>query len=94
LPVGELVFDVVDVWTGRAIGGCRYVPAVPELIGSVAMPALATPPDGRPPLAPIAPVPPRSGRGWFRAGGSDVGPMAPPGDHGARGWTLDLTTPT
>jgi uncharacterized protein (DUF2126 family)/transglutaminase-like putative cysteine protease len=91
-PTGELVFDVVDAWTGRAIGGCRYTPAVPELAGFVGAPWVdETPMPGERHVRPPSwPLPPSSGRGWFRAGGSGVGPMAPPA--AARDdWTLDLT---
>jgi uncharacterized protein (DUF2126 family)/transglutaminase-like putative cysteine protease len=92
-PTGELVFDVVDVWTDRAIGGCRYTPAVPELAGIVGAPWIdETPMPGerhvRPPFWPLPPV---SARGSFRAGGSGVGPMAPPAFAAGDEWTLDLT---
>jgi len=96
-PVGALVFDVIDTWTGRAIGGCRYVPAVPELCGPVAVPQIGAPVwtegEARRSVARVGPSPPGSGRGWFRAGGSGVGPMALPPEDLARGWTLDLTVP-
>jgi len=93
-PTGELVFDVVDAWTGRAIGGCRHTPAVPELAGVVGAPWIdETPMTGerhvRPPFSPMPPV---SGRGWFRAGGSGVGIMAPPLAIASDAWTLDLTS--
>jgi uncharacterized protein (DUF2126 family) len=90
---GELVFDVVDAWTGRAIGGCRYTPAVPELAGIVGAPWIdETPmPGERHARPPSWPLPPISGRGWFRAGGSGVGPMAPPRAAAGDAWTLDLT---
>ena len=90
---GELVFDLIDAWTARAIGGYRYVPAVPELAGFVGAPPRAVAPRGGERVLPVlTPLPPRLGRGWFRSGGSGLGPMTPPADA-ARGWTLDLTVP-
>jgi hypothetical protein len=93
-PTGELVFDVVDAWTGRAIGGCRYTPAVPELAGIVGAPWVdETPmPGERAVRPPVWPLPPVSGRGFFRAGGSGVGPTAPPEAIAGDGWSLDFTT--
>ena len=92
-PTGELVFDVVDAWTGLAIGGCGYMPAVPELAGIVGAPYVpeARGRGERHVWPPLAPLPQLSGRGRFRAGGNGVGPMAAPPAVAADAWTLDLT---
>lgn len=85
-PVGALVFDLIDTWTGRAIGGCTYLPPRPQLTGAVGIPLgegnwpnvgdEAAPPRVVPtPQTSLAPLD-RSGR--FLPYGSGVGPMAVP----------------
>jgi uncharacterized protein (DUF2126 family)/transglutaminase-like putative cysteine protease len=93
-PVGALVFDVVDAWTGWAIGGCTFVPAPPELAGSIAAPVVVDPSEGpgegaRPVL--VVPHGQRGAAGWFDPIGSGVGPMALPSERVERTWTLDVT---
>ncbi len=94
-PTTALVFDLIDTWTGRAIGGCTYYPAPPRTwaVGVTGVPAI---PDrsGRQPAAPPPPVTlaatPVTGR--FADCGSGVVPVAPPkpGD-GRFPYSLDLT---
>src|SRR5262249_45209313 len=55
-PTGELVLDVVDAWTSRAIGGCRFVPAVPAFTGPIAPPTVASERHGEPRVRPLAPA--------------------------------------
>jgi uncharacterized protein (DUF2126 family) len=82
-PVATLVFDVIDTWTGLAIGGCTYLPPQPEMWGPVGSPA-QPPPTGEPPAAPrVLPIPivwmrslGKSGR--FLPRGSGLGPMTAP----------------
>ena len=81
-PVEALVFDVIDTWSGLAIGGCSYFPPRPELQGPVASapPAPPAAQGSAPVLSPTPPlsVPPRSQPGRFLPEGSGLGPMAPP----------------
>ena len=42
-PVQALVFDVIDTWTGPAIGGCTYLPPQPQIWGPIGTPAPAAP---------------------------------------------------
>ena len=94
-PVGELVFDLIDAWTGRAIGGCRFVPSRPTAVGPVAAPFLAdaTSHDGGGPprLPPVAAAPQADTPGRFFPGGSGLGPMTPPPAEVDAGHLLDLT---
>jgi uncharacterized protein (DUF2126 family) len=99
LAVGALVFDLIDTWTGRAIGGCRFFPARPTLAGPAAEPPsvfeAAEGERGRPPrlaLSPLVWQRPRAGS--FVPGGSGQGPMTPPPEEIVSGYVLDLTAPT
>jgi len=99
LAVGALVFDLIDTWTGRAIGGCRFFPARPTLAGPAAEPPsvleAAEGERGRPPrlaLSPLVWQRPRAGS--FVPGGSGQGPMTPPPEEIVSGHVLDLTAPT
>jgi uncharacterized protein (DUF2126 family) len=85
-PAGPLVFDLIDTWTGRAIGGCTYLPPQPQLWGAVGIPLS----DGNWPnvgdeaAAPrVVPLPqtslaPLNRSGRFLPHGSGLGPMAAP----------------
>jgi uncharacterized protein (DUF2126 family)/transglutaminase-like putative cysteine protease len=85
-PVGALVFDLIDTWTGRAIGGCTYLPPRTQLWGASGVPLS----DGNWPnvgdeAAPERVVPspqtslaPLSKAGRFLPYGSGLGPMATP----------------
>jgi uncharacterized protein (DUF2126 family) len=81
-PVETLVFDLIDTWSGLAVGGCSYFPPRPQVAGPVGSP-LATysgaepSPRERPPTPPLS-VPPRSRGGHFVPQGSRRGPMLPP----------------
>jgi uncharacterized protein (DUF2126 family) len=96
-PVGLLVFDLIDAWTGRAIGGCRFFPSRPSLVGPVA----AVPASdetrrerGRPAQLVAAPLTwQRSALGRFLAGGSGLGPMRRPNEAVGTASLLDLTAP-
>jgi uncharacterized protein (DUF2126 family) len=82
-PVQALVFDVIDTWTGHAIGGCTYLPPQPEIWGPIGTLAEA-PPTGEPRAAPrVFPVPILSMQAMGKSGrllprGSGLGSMTPP----------------
>jgi uncharacterized protein (DUF2126 family) len=97
-PVQALVFNVIDTWTGRAIGGCTYLPPQPQLWGPIGTPP-QPPPTGEPREAPrVFPVPILSMQAMGKSGrflprGSGLGPMtAPPKiDDEHFPYLLDLT---
>ncbi len=101
-PVEALVFDLIDSWTGRAIGGCTYYPARPRtwaygVTGTSWQPELGEPELGG--RAPIPPQPPAMSlaatpvSGRFSDQGSCLGMMAVPHqrDDRRRPYLLDLT---
>jgi len=100
-PVDALIFDLVDTWTARAIGGCTYFPPRPQLWGPVGIPLATemspTPGDGfAQPRVAVTPHPSlaqRLHRGRFHPYGSGVGPMSAPPRHtdSRRPYLLDLT---
>ena len=75
-PVEALVFDLIDTWSGLAIGGCSYFPPRPELQGPVASaPPASTAAEASAPVLPPTPpvsVPPRSQAGRFLPQGSGL----------------------
>lgn len=81
-PVAALVFDLIDTWTGRVLGGFTYWPPQLEVWGPAGAPAM--PPEAGegsreewhrlPPTA----VPALSSAGQFLAKGSGATRMSPP----------------
>jgi uncharacterized protein (DUF2126 family) len=48
-PIHSLVIDLVDIWTGRVVAGCTYVPPRPAITGLTGpVPATAAAGEGRP----------------------------------------------
>ncbi len=88
-PVEALVFDLIDTWTGRAIGGCTYLPPRPPVRGPVGSPvAPAMSPragdEFEPPRLAQLPLPSLAAlphTGGFLHSGSGVGPMQVPPPH-------------
>ena len=77
IPItGALVFDVVDLWTNKVIGGCTYLPPQPAIYGPAGLPpalpfdASKGPEEWHQLLPPAIPTPP-----WF----STVGRFLPHG---------------
>jgi len=99
--VDALVFDVVDTWTGRVIGGCSYFPGRPEVWGpsgsSAAVVAPSDVPLGRQPPPPLPaaplPIPPQGRSGRFLPHGSGLTSIVvPPLHHDPEcPYLLDLT---
>lgn len=81
-PVAALVFDLIDTWTGRVLGGCTYLPPRPEIWGPAGAPVLpAWVGEGLrdewhrlPPTA----TPTWSSTGQFLTQGSGVTHLSPP----------------
>lgn len=82
LPVAALVFDLIDSWTGRVVGGCTYIPPRPDVWGVAGVPVgLPETAEGmREPWRRLPPVtlPPWSSGGAFLPSGSGVSQMSPP----------------
>ena len=80
-PVAALVFDLIDTWTGKVIGGCTYYPSAPQMWPEA---VLGTPVagdlGGRQPAEPLAPIPPSPVRvaGRFTGSGSADQTLATP----------------
>ncbi len=95
-PTTALVFDLIDTWTGRAIGGCTYHPAPPRTwaVGATAAPSTADR-SGRQPAAPPPPVTlaATAVAGRFTDAGSGLGTMQSPEPREDRRfpYLLDLT---
>ena len=80
--VDALVFDLIDRWTGRVVGGCTYVPPRPDFQGIAGAPAgvpqsaeVSWEPARR--LPPVAP-PPWSSGAQFLPKGSGAAQISPP----------------
>ena len=99
-PVEALVFDLIDTWTGRVVGGFTYYPARPGGWGTMGTPL---PPDlgaERGELARHAPQVPVGGPSWTSGGrfvprgsGRDTAQAPPDRIDPARPYLLDLSFP-
>ncbi len=100
-PHSPLVFDVIDSWNGRAIGGCSYHVAHPGGRSYDVFPVNAYEAESRRisrfwdqghTPGPLRPVPELASLGQFLPSGSLPGPMAPPPEdvNEEFPYTLDL----
>lgn len=96
-PVDALVFDLVDSWTGRVVGGCSYMPSRPPIWGPAgAPPAHRKIQSGEEqvlPLPPITTTAPWSLGGKFVPYGSGKDRISVAADYPnpRRPYLLDLT---
>jgi uncharacterized protein (DUF2126 family) len=84
-PVHSLVIDLVDIWTGRVVAGCTYIPPRPPLTGPTGpVPPTAARGEGRPSdrqhAMPVI-MPAWSAGGVFLPTGSGVKYRVPPPTH-------------
>ena len=104
LPIPALVFDLIDTWNGRVVGGCTYYPARPGGWGVQGTPLLGARPEEagagqeEPPLRhPQAPVglPGWSSAGRFLSQGSgrSTAVAAPERSDPEHPYLLDLSFP-
>jgi uncharacterized protein (DUF2126 family) len=99
-PVHVLVFDLIDTWTGRVIGGCSYYPAPREAwFPGASAEAVALPPSAGPfagerslrlPAVTVLPILGQRGRFGTHGPGESMSPPPERPDHETP-FLLDLT---
>jgi len=96
-PVDALVLNMIDSWSGRLLGGCTYLPAVPALAGpaSVPEPEPGVPGVGGPPPRRAQPVVPatQARAGVFIPHGAAAVPAVREQRAVERPYLLDLVQP-
>ena len=96
-PVDALVFDLIDTWTDRVVGGCTYMPTRPPIWGPAGTPLrrreIEIGDEQVTPLPPVATTAPWGMQGKFLPYGSGKDSISvAPDDPGRRHpYLLDLT---
>ncbi|MGB5516943.1 MAG: transglutaminase family protein [Gammaproteobacteria bacterium] len=96
-PVDALVFDLIDTWTDRVVGGCTYIPSRPRIWGPVGVPLstreIEAGGEQALPLPPIVATAPWSMGGKFipYGSGKDRVTLAADQPNQRRPFLLDLT---
>ncbi|WP_372717663.1 transglutaminase family protein, partial [Novipirellula sp.] len=89
-PVNKLVFELIDTWTGKSIGGCTYYPAAPQTwtAGPMGTPTPVQLPGTEPTVPPVP-----EARSPVRVSGRFEGTGSGEGDFSMPTYRLDRRFP-